>query len=191
MIGKIIAFAGIHSSGKTTGVLEIVSELKKMGINAWFVVDVARTARLPINEKGTWLTQEVIAHRMGVQLLEAAAKYDVVISDRTLLDCLAYSLAIDIKESSPEYIRLKHMCYNFVAAHNSLIFQIVDPINLQNDGIRSTNNDYHEKTGTCFNYVYNQAKILLPQLTIHKILDFKNILVRNSVLTDIVEEIKK
>lgn len=192
MIGKIIAFGGIHSSGKTTGVFEMVAEMKKLGINAWPIVDVARTARLPINEKGSWVTQEVIAHRMGVQLLEAAAKHEVVVSDRTMLDCLAYGLAIDMKEDSPEYIRLKSLVYNFTRAHNSLVYQLMSCTkDLKADGTRSLNTDYYEKSMAFFNKIYNQAKEDMPEITFRKSFNFKHVEVRKEILNHMVEWVRQ
>lgn len=170
----------------------MVAEMKKLGINAWPVVDVARTARLPLNEKGSWVTQEVIAHRMGVQLLEAAAKHEVVVSDRTMLDCLAYGLAINMQEDSAEYIRLKSMVYNFTRAHNSLIYQVMSTIeDLKEDGTRSLNGDYYEKSLGYFNRVYRQAKEDMPELTFMKTFNFRNVDVRKEILDKMVATVRR
>jgi len=187
MLGKIIAFAGIHSSGKTAGVLEMVSELKKRSINAWFVVDVARTVRLPLNEKGNWLTQEVIAHRMAVQLLEAASKHDVVITDRTLLDCLAYNLAAGTPEDSEEHQRIKRFIYDFTNTYNPVVFQLMTGLGVHADGVRSLNEDFYQKSLDFFNKIYNEAEEDLPNLQVIRLARFQELEVRQAVLTDILK----
>jgi len=195
MIGKIISFAGVHSSGKTTGVFELVSVLRKNGINAWPVTDVARTARLPrgfsLNNEGTWVTQEIIAHRMCVQLLESAVKYEVVVTDRTPLDCLAYALSCGTKKDDIEYIRLKETVYNFVRAHCQVVYQLIgNSEELKNDGVRSNDLDYFNCVSDNFMDVYLEAETLLPELEFMRVYGFRREEVRQDIFNTILTSLR-
>lgn len=194
MMGKIISFAGIHSTGKTAAVLEFAGELKKKAINAWPVFDVARTTRLPINDKGTWLSQEVIAARMMVRQLEAAAANQIVITDRTPLDCLAYNLANGVSEDDPEYIRLKDMVYNYVRRHNRLILRLggKNTGTAHDDGVRPTSGSFHENSAAAFDHIYNSAELdLHPEVEfVHIQSDFFDSTTRRRVFDRILSEVE-
>lgn len=52
-----IALIGTHGTGKTTLAYDIISKLKKKGIDADFLGEVARICPFPINEQTTKKSQ--------------------------------------------------------------------------------------------------------------------------------------
>lgn len=92
-MGRKIAVLGAHGTGKTTMVLRMAAQLKdeNPGERVGIVSEVVRSCPFPINAEATEETQAWIFHQQFVREIEAAARYEVVICDRTVLDAMAYS----------------------------------------------------------------------------------------------------
>jgi hypothetical protein len=88
-----IAFVGTHGVGKTTLCFDLASQLKRLDLGVDIVKEVARRCPLPINEETTPDAQAWILHTQIAEELEAAATYEVVICDRSVLDNYAYLVA--------------------------------------------------------------------------------------------------
>ncbi len=92
---KIIAMSGPHGTGKSTAVFALAAERKREnGGEVGIVQEVARRCPYPILAAGEtptrtaqiWIfTQQIQAE------LEACRHYDTVVTDRTIVDCIAYS----------------------------------------------------------------------------------------------------
>lgn len=93
----IIAISGAHGVGKTTAVYELAAELKKKARGEVGVItEVARECPYPVMAKTRgkasleaqmWIFTAQIQREM-----EARRLYPHVISDRCLLDCIAYTI---------------------------------------------------------------------------------------------------
>jgi hypothetical protein len=106
----IIAFTGTHGVGKTTSVYKKAHDLKiqlpdkKVGV----FNENAAWCPFPINEGTTrdaqlWMFTNQISTEM-----EYLSRYDIVVSDRTCVDCIAYSIYRgfdDIAEKMIEFSR--------------------------------------------------------------------------------------
>ena len=88
-----IAFVGTHGVGKTTLCFDLAAQLKRLDLGVELVKEVARRCPLPINEQTTPAAQAWILHTQIAEELEAAASYEVVICDRSVLDNYAYLVA--------------------------------------------------------------------------------------------------
>lgn len=88
-----IAFVGTHGVGKTTLCFDLASQLKRLDLGVEIVKEVARRCPLPINERTTPDAQAWILHTQIAEELEAAASYEVVVCDRSVLDNYAYLVA--------------------------------------------------------------------------------------------------
>ena len=88
-----VAFVGTHGVGKTTLCFDLASQLKRLDLGVDLVKEVARRCPLPINENTTPDAQAWILHTQIAEELEAAATYEVVICDRSVLDNYAYLVA--------------------------------------------------------------------------------------------------
>jgi GTPase SAR1 family protein len=88
-----VAFVGSHGVGKTTLCFDLASQLKRLDIGVDLVKEVARRCPLPINEETTPDAQAWILHTQIAEEMEAAANYEVVVCDRSVLDNYAYLVA--------------------------------------------------------------------------------------------------
>lgn len=88
-----VAFVGTHGVGKTTLCFDLAAQLKRLDLGVDIVKEVARRCPLPINEDTTLDAQRWILHTQIAEEIEAAADYEVVICDRSVLDNYAYLVA--------------------------------------------------------------------------------------------------
>lgn len=88
-----VAFVGTHGVGKTTLCFDLAAQLKRLDLGVELVKEVARRCPLPINEETTPDAQAWILHTQIAEELAAAALYEVVICDRSVLDNYAYLVA--------------------------------------------------------------------------------------------------
>jgi nicotinamide riboside kinase len=85
-----IAFIGSHGVGKTTLCFDLAARLKRLDWSVDIVKEVARACPLPINRDTTLEAQAWILHTQIAEELAAAARYQVVVCDRSVLDNYAY-----------------------------------------------------------------------------------------------------
>lgn len=90
--GFKIAFIGSHGVGKTTLCYGLAARLKAADISLEVVGEIARRCPLPINRDTTLAAQSWILHTQIAEELVAAARYDFVICDRSVLDNFVYLL---------------------------------------------------------------------------------------------------
>lgn len=88
-----LAFVGSHGVGKTTLCFDLASQLKRLDFGVDLVKEVARRCPLPINEETTPDAQAWILHTQMAEEIAAAATYEVVVCDRSVLDNYAYLVA--------------------------------------------------------------------------------------------------
>jgi hypothetical protein len=79
--------------GKTTLCFDLASQLKRLDLGVELVKEVARRCPLPINEETTLDAQAWILHTQIAEEIAAAALYEVVVCDRSVLDNYAYLVA--------------------------------------------------------------------------------------------------
>ncbi|HSL19508.1 MAG TPA: AAA family ATPase [Methylomirabilota bacterium] len=85
-----IALIGSHGVGKTTLCFELAARLKRRNVDVEVVREVARRCPLPINLETTIEAQEWILHTQIALEIEAAARHDAVLCDRSVLDNYCY-----------------------------------------------------------------------------------------------------
>ena len=85
-----VAFIGTHGTGKTTLCYDLVAALKKQGLNADMVKEVARLSPLPVNRKTSFDAQTWILMTQVAEEIRSASVHDVVVCDRSVLDNYAY-----------------------------------------------------------------------------------------------------
>lgn len=87
-----LAFIGTHGVGKTTLCYGLGARLKARDVALEVVHEVARRCPLPINRETTVAAQAWILHQQIAEELVAAARYPMVICDRSVLDNYVYLL---------------------------------------------------------------------------------------------------
>ncbi|MCU0255104.1 MAG: ATP-binding protein [Vicinamibacterales bacterium] len=85
-----VAFIGTHGVGKTTLCYDLVASLKRRGVNADMVKEVARLSPLPINRQTSLDAQIWILMTQVAEEIRSAAQHDAVVCDRSVLDNYAY-----------------------------------------------------------------------------------------------------
>jgi thymidylate kinase len=98
MNAKIIAFSGAHGTGKTTGVNHLANFFREtcdQKLKIGIIHEMARLCPLPVLSNQCSKVQEdaqlwIYSAQLKAEI-EACARYDIVISDRTIVDCIAYT----------------------------------------------------------------------------------------------------
>jgi nicotinamide riboside kinase len=90
--GLKVAFIGSHGVGKTTLCYGLAARLKRRDVALEIVHEVARRCPLPINSVTTAEAQRWILHTQIAEEILAAARYPVVLCDRSVLDNYVYFL---------------------------------------------------------------------------------------------------
>lgn len=85
-----VAFIGTHGVGKTTLCYDLVALLKRRGINADMVKEVARLSPLAINQQTSREAQIWILMTQVAEEIRSAAQHELVVCDRSVLDNYAY-----------------------------------------------------------------------------------------------------
>ena len=126
-----VAFIGTHGVGKTTLCYGLGARLKARDVSLEVVHEVARRCPLPINEGTTVAAQAWILHtQIGEELL-AAARYPVVLCDRSALDNYVYLLVAAGRQPGLEELVTSWMASYDLLVHVPIVAQ-PDP-----DGIRA------------------------------------------------------
>jgi nicotinamide riboside kinase len=131
-----IAFIGSHGVGKTTLAFGLAARLKARDVSLEVVHEVARRCPLPINEETSVAAQSWILHTQVAEELVAAARYPVVLCDRSVLDNYVY-LLLAAGEREP----LQSVVATWVGTYRLLVHV---PIvgRLQPDGIRAADPEF-------------------------------------------------
>jgi nicotinamide riboside kinase len=85
-----IAFIGTHGVGKTTLCHDLVATVRRRGVNADMVREVARLSPLPINRQTSLDAQTWILVTQVAEEIRSASQHELVICDRSALDNYAY-----------------------------------------------------------------------------------------------------
>ena len=95
-----VALIGSHGVGKTTLSFELAARLKHRNLDVDVVREVARRCPLPINLETTLPAQQWILHTQIVEEIEAVARHEVVICDRSVLDNYCYLVHVAGSDSA-------------------------------------------------------------------------------------------
>lgn len=133
-----IAFIGTHGVGKTTLCYGLAARLKARDVSLEIVHEVARRCPLPINEATTVAAQAWILHTQIAEELVAAARYPVVLCDRSVLDNYVYLLLAAGRQQG-----LDDLVSHWLASYDLLVHVpiVEDP---SPDGIRASDPAFQE-----------------------------------------------
>lgn len=154
-----IAIIGTHGTGKTTLAYKFTGHLKEKGYNAVMIEECASKSPLGLNEAATLESQIWIIGKQMTEELEKAAKYDVVVCDRALIDSYVYTLDICNREKKkmPKWIDLllKEHTKTYGLLFKTLLFEE----GLKEDGIRSTAKEWQKEIDLLFLEVLKKNNI--------------------------------
>ncbi len=136
-----IAFIGSHGVGKTTLVYGLAARLKARDVSLEVLVEVARRCPLPLNRETTLAAQSWILHTQIADEVVAAARYPVVLCDRSVLDNYVYLLL-----AAGQQPRLEALIAGWLETYTLFIqVPISDSSDVQHDGVRSTDRGFQRE----------------------------------------------
>jgi predicted ATPase len=146
----------------------LASKLKLTGHNVIVIDELARECPLPINKDASELTQYWILTAQMKREIETFCKYDFIISDRSVIDTLAYSVTLGITS----FDFGNKVMGNYVKKYYKDIF-LLDPIGFNYhtpDGVRDMDNTFrmevHDNLKKLYdnfgiNYLYMKDELML------------------------------
>lgn len=138
----IIGISGAHSTGKTTliNALKQREEFKNFEFKSGLTRDLHKMG-IPINEAGTDTTQLFV---MAKHYEYSQLTGDVFL-DRCALDGLAYSQVVLKDHTDTDFLNalgyIGRKCFN----HYDLIIYVKPELELEDDGIRTTDKQFHKQ----------------------------------------------
>ena len=142
-MSKVIGVIGSHCTGKTT----LVKNLSKLFENDGYKVGiVTETARyFPREELGKFETQYKITRLLVRRIDELIDTCDIILTDRTPLDCFAYTIYYMINNDwDPDLYEKIRDEWNFVFKITNNLYDLIiysdniDRIQIEDDGFRLT-----------------------------------------------------
>lgn len=92
-MGQIIAYTGAHGTGKTTAAYRLAEnyKIRHSGKSVHVLCDQEALCPFPINKQTSPAAQMWIFANQIRQELWLLSKFDIIISDRTVVDAIAYT----------------------------------------------------------------------------------------------------
>lgn len=135
-----IAFIGTHGTGKTTLAHELVYKLRKSGIDANFLGEIARDCPFPLNENTTKKSQVWIILNQIIRELEEEEKAEILVCDRSALDPYIYYVNKFGENKALESLVKEHM-----KTYSHIIKVPIREGLLKKDKLRSTNQEFQKQ----------------------------------------------
>ena len=146
MSARIVAFSGTHGTGKTTATYTRAALLKRRHPHAQvgIICEVASRCPLPIVSRGrTEVDADAQRWIFAAQMAEdiaSAARYDLVVADRTIVDCIAYTRAGGLEGLARS---MMSMAARHIRIYRQVIFRrAADYDYCTDDGLRSLDKDF-------------------------------------------------
>lgn len=132
-----ISFTGTHGTGKTTSVLTEakVSKLAYPTKKIQVLFDVAARSPYKRNKEASILNQHwVFSNQMSEELRMSTFNADLLFTDRTIMDCVAYSYCAGLHDLAEKQFQY---ALTYIETYNKIIFKTIDNNDyLMEDGIR-------------------------------------------------------
>ncbi|MBS3086975.1 AAA family ATPase [Candidatus Pacearchaeota archaeon] len=134
-----IAFLGTHGTGKTTLAHDLVVKLKKQGVDAGFLSEIARKCPFPLNEDATKKTQIWIILNQIIAEMEAEDRCGTLVCDRSVMDGYCYYVNKFGRSSVLEALVREHL-----KTYSKLIRVPIREGLLRKDKVRSVNEKFQK-----------------------------------------------
>ena len=132
MIRNVIAFSGTHGTGKSSTAYKFGAQLKVNGYNIAVIDELARECPLKINKDASALTQFWIIAAQMKREIKMMDKYDFIISDRSIMDNLAYATVLGLFDDTDmgTVIKYTKIMYRniFVLSPIGFNYQVADGV---------------------------------------------------------------
>lgn len=168
---SIIAFSGSHSVGKTTAVFKKAHELKMKFKNQTIGIcsEVSLECPYPINKETTNQSQLWMFANHLKKELTLLTQYDLIVSDRTIIDIIAYTRWAGFEELSDSMIEIAR---DHISVYKEIVFKPIEGNNFLFDDNHREVNDQDYRTG-----IENILLDLYRKVGLEKIITFEKILI--------------
>jgi thymidylate kinase len=156
-----ISFTGTHGTGKSTAVFDLAKQMKIENPNKTVGVfmENAKHSPLGFNKNRPKETQLWIFCNQLQSEITLSTKYDIVITDRTVFDSIAYAYYFGFKDLADVLFQTG---YHFIHTYDKIIFKTIKNNNyLYSDGVRIVDDDeYRQGIENELIIIYNKLKDL-------------------------------
>ena len=135
---KKLAFSGSHGTGKSTSVFKLAHELKfefpsnTVGI----LMENAKHSPFKINKETTSESQIWIYSNQLQQELYLSVNYDFLVTDRTIIDAIAYTKVVGLNDLSRDLLNLS---LHHISSYDKIYFKLIKNNDyLIHDGVRDS-----------------------------------------------------
>lgn len=157
---KIIAFSGAQGTGKTTSAYHQARELKIINPDKSVATlcDLEAFCPYPINQEATEETQEWIFSNQIRQELTAMHRFDLVVTDRTIVDAIAYTMVMGFTTLAGSMLSYAQ---HHVPQHYHYIYfkQIKNNHHCHQDGIRDVDQRFRHAVEDIIKQLYKQLTV--------------------------------
>ena len=136
-----VAFIGSHGIRKTSAVFAFAAEVQRAGHSVDLGREVVRDNPLGINEGATGEAQLWVLVSQIRQELELARKAEVLVTDRGVMDNFAYYLR---SCGGTDQFSVEPLIRRWSATYD-LVVRLLPDVELQADGVRSTNDAFRDE----------------------------------------------
>jgi nicotinamide riboside kinase len=136
-----VAFIGSHGIRKTSAVLAFAATVQRAGCSAELAREVVRDNPLGINEGATGEAQLWVLVSQIRQELELARKAEILVTDRGVMDNFAYYLRAC---GGTDRYAVEELVRSWSGTYD-LVVRLLPDIELQPDGVRSTNDAFRDE----------------------------------------------
>lgn len=156
MDSKTIAFTGSHSTGKTYAATNEMLHLKfnNPGKSVHALCDLEVFCPYPINKDTTEKSQMWLFGNQIREELAASARFDIVVTDRTVVDVIAYTYAAEFWDLAQNML-----CYaqHHIKLYETIRFKTIGSNDhLHPDGIRDTDPVFRQTVEDLLSEFYTQ-----------------------------------
>jgi deoxyadenosine/deoxycytidine kinase len=160
---KIVAISGTHGTGKSCLAYTLCAYLKKIGKNVVVLDELAREAPFPISQDADDRTQIWIACSQIAKELELMERYELVITDRSVIDPYCYGNTLAESNNTDGWIYSN--LYEYLVEHIKKYYQrlyVLDPISFNfniEDGVRDTDENFRDRVHDNIMELLNTANV--------------------------------
>jgi hypothetical protein len=155
-----IGYTGAHSTRKTTSVYSRAAEekLENPRKRVTIISETASDCPLPINEEATPESQLWIFSKQIELELQALHKYDIVVSDRTCVDSIAYSVVAGFSELAKAMFEIAKLQ---VPRYDHIVFKTISRnLEIYDNGFRSVDKGFRDKVEVALFNIYKQLGVV-------------------------------
>ena len=160
-----IAISGTHGVGKSTAVYKKAYEykLKYPDKKLSIVSESARDCPLPINKEASINSQKWMINYQIIKEIEAENTSDIVISDRSIMDYMAYA-----KYLFPDLFDIyRNLIKNHINTYDKIFYMQVKNNNyLISDGVRDTDPEFQKIIDDTLRNLYEDFKDDIKEIII-------------------------